>query len=483
MSSEPFIGRSQQLKGLELLLKKKTATLVVVRGRRRIGKSRLIEEFARDKRFLSFSGLPPTTKQGAGAKIQRHEFIRQLNQQMNLPELKADDWGDLLTLLAEHTKSGRVIILLDEISWMADQDETFLGKLKIVWDLYFKKNPKLILVLCGSVSSWIEKNILSGTELFGRIGHKVELDELGLSESKELLITNGFQCSAMEIFMMLSITGGVPWYLELMNSSLSATNNIKQLCFVKDGILVDEFTHIFHDLFQHRSALYIDIVRYLSDGPATYKAIAEAINYETGGPLTSYLNDLTTAGFLGKDYTWSFKTGKNRSIMRYRLRDNYLRFYLKFIDPNIAKINKNQYKQLSLTNFPGFAAIMGLQFENIILTNRELIFESLGISNEEIVADNPYYQTRTKRQQGCQIDYLIQTRFNTLFVCEMKFLRREIGVSVCDEVETKCQKLVKGKSFVTVPVLIHVNGVTAELEDKGYFAKIINFSELLNTAT
>jgi len=479
MNREAFIGRSEQLKGLELLLSKKTATLVVVRGRRRIGKSRLIQEFAREKRFLSFSGLPPTAKQGSGVKLQRQEFVRQLNQYANLPGLKADDWGDLLTLLAEQTKSGRVVILLDEISWMAEKDETFLGKLKIVWDLHFKKNPELILVLCGSVSSWIEKNILNSTEFFGRIGHKVDLDELSLVESKELLRANGFQNSAMETFMMLSIAGGVPWYLELMNSSLSAINNIKQLCFVKSGILVEEFLHIFHDLFQNRSELYIKIVRYLSAGPATYKSISEAIAYKTGSPLTSYLNDLTTAGFLEKDYIWSFKTGKERSIFCYRLSDNYLRFYLSFVEPNIAKINKNQYKQLSLTTFPGFNSIMGLQFENVVLKNRELILDLLGISSEEVVADNPYYQTQTKRQQGCQIDYLIQTKFNTLFVCEIKFSRREVGVAVCKEVEAKCQKLVKGKNFVTVPVLIHVNGVTAELEDKGYFTKIINFSDLL----
>ena len=102
--------------------------------------------------------------------------------------------GELVYNISQVTPKGRrVILMLDEITWMGSKDSAFLGKLKIVWDLYFSKMPNLILILCGSVSSWIEKNIISSTAFFGRISHKIHLRELSLVECNQLLEKIGFQ--------------------------------------------------------------------------------------------------------------------------------------------------------------------------------------------------------------------------------------------------------------------------------------------------
>lgn len=163
-----FIGRNKELEELNLLFKKDSSSLIVIRGRRRIGKSRLIEEFAKDKIFFEFTGLPIV--ENTTAQSQREEFARQLTEQTGISELKADDWGNLFVVLAKNIQPKKqTVILFDEISWMGSKDPNFLGKLKIAWDIYFKKNSKLILVLCGSVSSWIEKNILSSSGFVGRI--------------------------------------------------------------------------------------------------------------------------------------------------------------------------------------------------------------------------------------------------------------------------------------------------------------------------
>jgi len=156
-----FIGRIDELRELKDLLNKNTASLVILKGRRRIGKSRLIEEFAKKEVFYFFSGIPATEK--TTKQSQLDEFSRQLSAQTGLPEIQADDWSKLFLLLAEKVKRGRVVILFDEISWMGSKDPDFLGKLKNAWDLHFKKNSRLLLVLCGSVSSWIEKNIINNT--------------------------------------------------------------------------------------------------------------------------------------------------------------------------------------------------------------------------------------------------------------------------------------------------------------------------------
>lgn len=144
----PFIGRTAELAELEALRDVSQSKLVIVEGRRRIGKSRLVEEFARGERFLQFVGLAPTPD--TTAQSQRDEFARQLSAQTGLPRLSSDDWASLFQLLGREAARGRVLVLFDEISWMAHGDPTFLGKLKTAWDLHLSKNPRLMLILCGS---------------------------------------------------------------------------------------------------------------------------------------------------------------------------------------------------------------------------------------------------------------------------------------------------------------------------------------------
>ena len=122
---------------------------------------------------------------------------------------------------------------------------------------------------------------------------------------------------------------------------------------------------------------------------------------------------------------------------------------------------------------------MGLQFENLVLNNRKIIKEIIGIQDHEVVYDNPFFQHKTKLQKGCQIDYLIQTKFNTLYVCEIKFSKKPVVFDVIKEVEEKIQRLQTPKYFTCRPVLIHVNGVEEKVQEVGYFSKIIDFSECL----
>ncbi len=478
MINGPFVGREHERSLLNDLLSKKVASLVVIKGRRRIGKSRLVQEFARDKKFYVFSGLAPNKK--TTAQMQRDEFARQLSTQTALPEVKADDWSKLFLLLFDKVKRGRIVILFDEISWMALKDPGFLGKLKNAWDLYFKNNPNLILILCGSVSSWIEKNIINSTGFFGRISLKLTLEELKLNDCDALLRHIGFNRSPLEKLMILSLTGGIPWYIELINPGYSAMENIKKLCFERDGIMVGEFDFIFHELYGRRWENCKKIVEYLADGPAQYLDIVSALNYPSSGALSTYLKDLLISGFISRDCAWHLTSDKDSLLSKFRLSDNYLRFYLKYIAPRLNKIMKNQFLDVSSPILPNWEGIMGLQFENLVLNNRKLLFQHLGIKPDEIISDNPFFQRKTVKQKGCQIDYLIQTKHNTLFVCEIKFSKNEVGPSIIEAVQEKISRMSVPRGYACLPVLINVAGVKKEVTDKNYFYKIIDFTQFLS---
>ena len=480
MKAVPFIGRKKELAKLNDLLSKKIASLVVVKGRRRIGKSRLIEEFVKEKNCYVFSGIPPVAE--TTLQSQLDEFSRQLSEQTGLPEITVNDWSKIFYLLADKAKQGRIIILFDEISWMGSMDPSFLGKLKNAWDLSFKKNPELILILCGSVSYWIETNIINSTGFLGRISLKITLEELRLSECNELLNHVGFNRSIHEKFELLSVVGGIPHYIELINPKYSAVENIKQLCFEKDGILTDEFRFIFHDLFGRRGSIYQNIVECLAQGSAEYADIASLLNYTSSGTLSQYLQELIISGFISRDYTWSLKTGKESSrLSKFRLSDNYVRFYLKYIAPELNQIKKGQFASFSLVSKSNYNTIMGLQFENLVLNNRATIIHLLGLKPEEVLSDNPFFQHNTTKQKGCQVDYLIQTRYNTLFACEIKFHKKEIDTSVIASVKEKLSKLVIPRGFSCLPILIHANGISDEVAESDYFFKTIDFGQLLTS--
>ncbi|PJD94532.1 MAG: ATPase [Parachlamydia sp.] len=470
-----FIGRKKELESLELLLKKKSASMVVIRGRRRIGKSRLIKEFTSGKKSWVFSGLPPVphiTKQR-----QLDAFSVQIAQNLNMPKIQVSEWIEHFTFIGNQAKGQKIVIVLDEISWMGSEDPDFLGQLKTAWDLHFSENPDLILILCGSVSSWIEENILKSTGFVGRVSVDMVLQELSISESCEFWGAQRNKVSAYEKFKVLSVTGGVPKYLEEIISSQSAEDNIHRLCFQSNGLLFREFEQIFSDLFSNKAQTFSNIVKTLAHAPLSLDEICEKLDLEKSGFISRCLDNLALAGFVQEDCTWNLFTKSKSRLKKFRLKDNYLRFYLRYIEPNKDRIAKDIFKSKSFMHMPGWESIMGLQFENLVINNLKSICKILRIDLLEITNAGPFFQRATQRQKGCQIDLMIQTRHNTLYICEIKFSASEIKSSVIEEVEKKIMNLSIPKRFSIRPVLVHVNGVSQSVKESETFNDIIDFSE------
>ncbi|MES2614861.1 MAG: ATP-binding protein [Bdellovibrionota bacterium] len=438
MTLPTFIGRKQELERLKALYNKRMPSLVVVKGRRRVGKSRLISEFASKhphSKLWSFAGLAPT--EGITAQSQRDHFARQLALLLKMPPFTFQDWSDAFEHLSQHV-SPSDIILFDEISWMGAKDLGFISKLKAWWD---KQTSPIFLVFCGSVSTWIEENILNSTAFFGRVNLTLTLEPLSISESAQLLKKVGFQSSPYDTYKLLSILGGIPWYLEQIVSTQTADGNIKQLCFERDGLLVLEFDRIFHDLFNGKGSMYKKILTALKDGIKTLADIRTVIDFTHSGTLSAMMEHLITAGFVKKQGLWSFKTSKPLKQSLYSICDPYMRFYLNVIEAQRNKINTGGFKDLSLSSLAGFDAHVGLQLEYLLLQNRPLLLKAMGILPSDVVLDGCYRQSKTVSQKGCQVDYLVQTVTKNLFICEFKFKRRELGVDIVDEMKEKINAL------------------------------------------
>ena len=454
-----FVGRTEALDRLGGLWQKSTPSLVTVRGRRRIGKSTLIAEFARRTadHFISIDGQAPGD--GVNNKVQLKSFMEQLAMQTEVPDVAVKNWLQAFRMLGSSLpRSGRVVVLLDEISWMGGYDKSFAGTLKIVWDKMLKKRDDLVLVLCGSVSSWIADNILNGTGFAGRDSLDLVLNELPLAVCKAFWGAAAERTSISEMLDVLSVTGGVPKYLEEINPSMSSDENIRQLCFTREGILFRDFNQIFNQIFGKKSMERKSLLRAIAYGSKSAAEIAEAMGSERNGHLVDYLTELELAGFVSKDSGVNPSTGLPGRAVRYRLKDNYTRFYLHHVEPNAKEIESGLFKYDSLSALRGWDTVKGLQFENLVISNFRSLLPVLGIDGASLLSAAPYRRAREGATCGVQVDLLIQTK-TTAYVVEIK-RRDSIGAEIATEISDKV-KAVGFRPGVSVRTVLVYDGMLA----------------------
>ena len=474
-----FIGRADQLEALSNLWGKRTSSLVTCRGRRRIGKSTLIEEFAKRTadHFINITGLSP--RKGMTDARQRKNFCEELADQTDGKIAATKNWTMAFRALDERIPAkGRTVVLLDEISWMGSRNPDFAGYLKSAWDKRLKKHDNLVLVLCGSVSSWIAENILDSTGFVGRDSLDLEVKELSLAESVQMLGATGARLSSREIFDILSVTGGVPKYLEEIRPELSFEENVRQLCFTPRGTFFREFNETFSEVFGKRTSSRGDTLRALDAAPLSVVEIARALGRTPNGKLTEALRDLAYAGFVSRDSGLSPLTREPLRMERYRIKDNYTRFYLRFIEPRQQAIEKGLFEFSSVEQLAGWNALLGLQFENLVLNHVNDLFAHFGLSRSLVLSAAPYYRRGGKGVRGCQIDLLIQTERMALVV-EVKRCK-EIGREVICEVEEKVESLEVARGLSVRTALVYDGALSPVVEADRYFDFILPFKKLLS---
>ena len=472
-----FYGRKETLDDLARLWKKSGASLVTVRGRRRIGKSTLVEEFAKesDARFIKLEGKAPERRMTNDEQLK--SFCSQLKRMTKSKRLSASDWSEAFALLDDVLDNRRTVVLLDEISWMGKYAVGFSGDLKIAWDNLWCKHPHTIVFICGSVSAWITKNILDSTGFVGRRAMDIVLEELPLVDCIKFWRRKADKVSIRDVIDVLSVTGGVPKYLEEIDPALSADENIRRMCFGKSGILSNDFDETFSDVFEGESSSRREILESLSSGPRNVSEIAEALGKERNGHLSEALDDLVLSGFVAKDDGFNPKTGAPTRESRYRLKDNYARFYLKYIRPRKALIAKDGFRFAALEQLDGWDTILGLQFENLILNHVVDLLPHLGLDRTLLTSASPYRRSSRGKGEGVQIDLLILSkRFR--YIVEIK-RRDTIGREVISEVERKVSLLPTMKGISTRTALVYEGNLSKAVEGDGFFDAIVPVATVL----
>lgn len=472
-----FLGRESELAKINEVIAQNTATILIVYGRRRVGKTALIEHGFNKQRVLKFEGL----EQGSSSRQKQH-FKEQLADYCQDPEilkLHLKSWKDCFIALAKNVQSTKCVLYFEELQWMANYRTELVSELKYVWDNFFSKNSKMTLVLCGSSPSFMIDSVLSSQALYNRSQYIIHVQPFTLKETQAYFKEKH---SLFELMDLLLTVGGIPEYLRYFNNRKSVFINLVNNSFVKDGFFTKEEDRIFASSFKSKTP-YKKAIDYLAlHKEATREEISFAMKIKAGGAFSHILQNLEKTGMI--ESILPLGAPQNSKKIKYCISDNYLQFYFKFIKPKLRDIELGRFNQSpqSAISMDNFRKWQGFTFERWCRKNHFVIAKALGFSAVDYEV-GPLYIKANFSTHGAQIDLVFKRKDRTFTVCEIKYNVEPCSSSVIREVAAKLEIFKESKyyskSYTIQRVLIAAGGVSAALTREAFFDQVLTLEDLV----
>ena len=353
-----LVGRKDEIKQLEWDLSKSESQFIAIYGRRRIGKTYLIREVFGDSFTFVHTGL-----RGGGMEEQLDAFRSSLARCGIKKPPVLRNWRqafDILADLVATAPSGRKILFIDELPWLDTPRSDLLLGLENFWNarMSARRERDVFLVVCGSASSWIVKNLLGDVGgLYGRLTDRIWLRPFTLAECEEYCGRLGLSLSRKDICEAYMVFGGVPYYWNLLRPDMSLAQNVDSLFFSEHGALRDEFGFLYASIFRNAEK-HIEIVEALSKRKSgmTREELALAAGQKPGGNFKTRLEELEQCDFIRK----YLPPDRAKKGAMFRLVDNFTIFHYAFA---ASRTEHDRRLWTSTANTPGMNAWRGLAFE------------------------------------------------------------------------------------------------------------------------
>ena len=410
-----MIGRESQIVLINKTLKQNKSSFIAFTGRRRVGKTYIINQAYKDYMSLKVTGI-----QNADLETQIVNFTQKIAEYSNQQIVTVpNNWQEVFLLLKNYLKTlpknKKQVIVIDELPWICNAKSGFLQLLAHLWNDYLSTEKHFILVICGSATSWITQKIINDKGgLHNRVTQSIHLEPFTLKETKQFLdskkigLTNN---SIVEIYMTM---GGIPYYLEDIQRGESSSTAIERMCFENGGILKNEYQNLYKALFenpQNHEAI-VSTLAMVKSGMTQNDLILKS-KVQKGGPFTRAMNDLLMSGFVTQDAPF----GKLKRGSVYRLVDEFSVFHHRFIKPN-SKAPKEIWQTISASQ--PYKIWKGFAFETLCQKHVAEIKNALGIRNV-YTQTNSFVHQGTSTNSGFQIDLLIDRKDASINLCECKF--------------------------------------------------------------
>lgn len=422
LMSPVLIGRHNECEILRDCMTSSRSEFVIVCGRRRIGKTFLIDKFFDYTYDFSFVG-----KHRVKTQIQLSYFAKAVKKYSGQKQGPYADWYDAFDALEEYLETlpthRKKVIFIDEMPWIDSQRSTFVSALENFWNAWANRRYDIVLIASGSATSWMADKLIDNPGgLHNRITRRLFLEPFTLNETELYFKSQDSPLTRYDILQCYMFTGGIPFYLSLMDPKASVAQNVDKLFFDKNAPLRTEFDELYSALFTYADS-YITVIELLYNHKygLTKQEIAKAAKYN-GKFLTTVLNNLEQCDFIDKYELF----GKKNTLV-YKLVDFYTLFYFKFIAGRHDK--DTEWWSHNLDN-PGVKSWMGLTFELICMRHHKQIKKALGISGiGTSVSTWKCLPDPDNEIPGAQIDMLIERSDRVIHLCEMKFCEEEYSIT------------------------------------------------------
>ncbi|MCR5783558.1 MAG: ATP-binding protein [Clostridia bacterium] len=474
-----MIGRHYEVKELNRLYDSKQAELVAVYGRRRVGKTYLVDETFAGRITFRHAGLSPADNDSNGLlRAQLDHFYNSLKLHGMQKCKKPDNWLDAFLLLEQHLQmiddGSRQLVFLDELPWLDTPRSGFIRAFEGFWNTWGCHRKNLIVIVCGSANSWIQDKLINNYGgLYNRITYEIKLKPFNLSECAELYKANDVKFSGYDIVQSYMILGGIPYYMKYMDRQRSLAQNIDALFFERNAKLKNEFERLFYSVFTAPEAVKAIVkLLYTKNAGYTRKEICDKLKITDGGRLSQNLNALLASDFIVRYVPFGF--GKRDE--HYKLIDPFCLFYLHFVQDK--KENNAGFWQQNLASQP-IVTWRGFAFENVCFNHVEQIKKALGISG--VISTESAWSKRNDDESGTQIDMLISRNDNVINMCEIKFYSGDFCVSK-DYYKTMLQRQEMLLEEISPKSVVHTTLITTfglkRNEYSGVFTNVITMEDL-----
>lgn len=467
-----FIGREYEKNKLSAIDASKESAIVIIHGRRRVGKTELIEQTYKDRNILKFEGL-----ENRSEEAQRNQVLLQLAKYTNDPliaKLTLNSWIEIFELLAKHIKNNKCTLYFEELQWLADYKDNFITELKYSWDNLLRHNNKLIIVLCGSSPSFMIKNVVHSKALYNRSQYEIPLKPFDLKEAHSFIGEKPLR-DIMDSYLTL---GGIPEYLKKIKKYSSLYLGICSESFPNGAFFLSEYDRIFTSSLA-QNIHYKKIIDFLSHKKfATRDNIANHLKIKKGGTLSDVLYDLEICGFIICYVPYQLK--ENSKLVRYAINDQYLQFYFKFIKPHIKDIKLGRFNNNPSTpiRYEAYLQWLGFSFERFLRLNHFHIAKLLGFSAIEYHSGAFFNRETESEKPGFQIDLIFKRADRVITICEIKYLNRPVNKSIIKQFEEKLSLFDCPKNHSIHKVLISAEGAEKTVSESGYFDDIITLEDI-----
>lgn len=473
-----LIGRKKEIEILNKVLDSHKAEMIAVLGRRRVGKTYLIEQVYGDRIVFEQIGV-----RNATSEEQLITFIDSLKRLAKEPIEEPRTWQEAFFRLRDvleplMSKDKKQVLFFDELSWLVGNDSKFLDFLGHFWNSWASRQ-NLVVVLCGSASSWIIQQVINDKGgLHNRVTKYFYLKPFTLNETEAYFKAKHINFTRYQIAQLYMAFGGIPLYLEQVEGSKSDIQNINDICFETQGFLRNEFNRLYPALFDNAEH-HIAVVRALakSHKGLSRNEIIQNAKVPNGSSTSKVLEELEQTDFILAYHPF----GKKKKGKIYRLADEYSNFYLQFIENTVYE-GEGTFMQLS--QLQTFKIWRGYAFEGICMKHVPQIKKALGISGVYTTTFS-YLKKATEDEKGLQIDMLIERADRVINLFEIKFYNTEFVFTkdYGDKVRERAglfQRLSKTKCQVRT-AMIAPYGIKHNMHSLGYVDPVLTLDDLFST--